>query len=70
VAIGGEGPRGTFTQVEAYDPRRETWIELTPLPEGRHGIGAVAVVQRIYLPGGAAEPGAGAQRNTLLVFGP
>jgi hypothetical protein len=33
------------------------WIGKTPMPTPRHGIGAVLVGGRVYIPGGGREPG-------------
>jgi N-acetylneuraminic acid mutarotase len=59
--FGGEGntsrPDGIFPQNEVYDPRTDTWESLAPMPTPRHGIGAVAVGGRIYIPGGAMSQG-------------
>lgn len=61
--FGGEGnagrPDGVFPQNEAYDPRTNTWEALAPMPTPRHGIGAVAVGDRIFIPGGATVQGFG-----------
>jgi N-acetylneuraminic acid mutarotase len=61
--FGGEGnpahPQGVFAQVEAYNPRTNTWQSLTPMPTPRHGIGAAAIGPRIYLPGGGPVQGFG-----------
>ncbi len=62
--FGGEGsradPLGVFPQTEVYDPEADHWRELEPMPTPRHGIGAAAVLGRIYLPGGATRQGLGA----------
>lgn len=61
--FGGEGnasrPDGVFPQNEAYDPRRDSWESFAPMPTPRHGIGAVAVGERIFIPGGANVQGLG-----------
>lgn len=61
VAIGGEAnpqdSRGIYPQVELYDPGTDTWRSLDPMPVPRHGIGAVTVDGRIYVPGGATRAG-------------
>jgi hypothetical protein len=62
--FGGEGnaarPDGVFPQNEAYDPRTNTWETLAAMPTPRHGIGAVALGDRIFVPGGATVQGFGA----------
>lgn len=64
VVIGGEvnpaAPDGVFPQVEAYDFVTDTWQSLDPMPVPRHGIGAVAVGDLLYVPGGATRAGFGA----------
>lgn len=55
--FGGEGnpangSRGVFAQNEVYDPRRDRWEKLAPMPVPRHGTGAVAIGETIYIPGG------------------
>jgi N-acetylneuraminic acid mutarotase len=64
VVVGGEGnrevPSGVFPQVEAYTPATDTWESLTPMPTPRHGMGAAAVGDRLYVPGGATQQGFGA----------
>jgi N-acetylneuraminic acid mutarotase len=62
--FGGEGNAarsdGVFPQNEAYDPRTDTWQSLAAMPTPRHGMGAVAVGDRIFLAGGATVAGFGA----------
>jgi N-acetylneuraminic acid mutarotase len=59
--FGGEGnpasPRGVFAEVEVYDPATDTWTQVDVMPTPRHGLGAVTVGQRIYLPGGSTRQG-------------
>jgi N-acetylneuraminic acid mutarotase len=69
--FGGEGnpanPRGVFAEVEAYDPATDTWALVDTMPTPRHGFSAVAVGNRIYLPGGSTRQGGfGYGRTTLL----
>ncbi len=40
--------------VEAFDTLSMTWITLTVLPEGRGGLGAAAVANRVFAIGGGA----------------
>jgi N-acetylneuraminic acid mutarotase len=62
--VGGEGnpggSTGVFGQNEVYDPRLDSWTTVAPMPTPRHGIGAVAIDGRIYVPGGATREGLGA----------
>jgi N-acetylneuraminic acid mutarotase len=62
--FGGEGneanqPDRIFTNVEAYDPSTNTWQEYAEMLVPRHGLGAAALNDRIYLPGGATQRGFG-----------
>ena len=55
--FGGEGnpangSSGVFPQNEVYDPRRDRWQKVAPMPIPRHGTGAVAIGNTIYIPGG------------------
>jgi N-acetylneuraminic acid mutarotase len=60
-AMGGEGnladPHGIFPQTEAYDPVADAWSTLPDMLTPRHGTGAAAVGNRIYVPGGATIAG-------------
>jgi N-acetylneuraminic acid mutarotase len=40
--FGGEGPAGTFNQVEAYDAGTNGWSSHARMPTARHGLGAAA----------------------------
>lgn len=57
--FGGEGnpddPRGVFDAAEAWEPATDAWTELAPMTTPRHGTGAAAVNDRIWVPGGADE---------------
>ncbi|MBI4747704.1 MAG: hypothetical protein HY774_04410 [Acidobacteria bacterium] len=61
--FGGEGnrnhPLGVFEENESYDPMTNSWRIELPMPTPRHGIGAVALNSRIYIPGGAPVQGFG-----------
>ena len=69
--FGGEGnadnPLGTFNQVEAYDPARDAWTQLAPMPLPRHAFGGAVVGNRIYLPGGGIVQGGRAPGTTAIV---
>lgn len=62
--LGGEGnpahPLGIFNEVEVYDPTTDTWRQLAPMAVPRHGIGATALGNVVYVPGGATIQGFGA----------
>jgi N-acetylneuraminic acid mutarotase len=59
--FGGEGNAaradGIFPHVEAYDPATDAWERRPDMANPRHGIGAVAVGERIHIPGGAPVQG-------------
>jgi N-acetylneuraminic acid mutarotase len=55
--FGGEGPAGTFNEVEAYNPRRNSWTSYVRMPTARHGLGAATVAGRIYVISGGPTPG-------------
>ncbi len=59
VVAGGEGsnsdPGGVFPQVEAYRPSDDTWTTLDPMMTPRHGMGAAAIGNVFYTPGGATS---------------
>lgn len=62
--FGGEGnpgdPQGMFAEVERFVAARGTWEALDPMPVPRHGMGAVPVDGRLWLPGGGLVAGLGA----------
>lgn len=58
--FGGEGSSyetGVFPEVEELDPLNGTWRFVARMPTPRHGIGAVTVGDRIYVPIGADRLG-------------
>jgi N-acetylneuraminic acid mutarotase len=61
--FGGEGnpstATGVFEQNESFDVVSGTWRTEEPMAVPRHGIGAVAIGNRIYIPGGAPVQGFG-----------
>jgi glucose/arabinose dehydrogenase len=56
VTLGGESTERAFSEVEAYDPRRNRWRVLDPMPEPRHGIQGVACGGDVYVAAGGASP--------------
>jgi len=70
LVMGGEGPDGIFHQVEAYDPARDSWRELEPMPSGRHGIEAVVCGGAVYVIDGGAQPYGGHPTDTTQVYLP
>ena len=49
--------RGVFAQNEEYDPATDQWRAMAPMPLPRHGFGAVAVGDTIYVIGGGPQAG-------------
>jgi N-acetylneuraminic acid mutarotase len=71
--FGGEGndavPSGVFDVVESFDPVDNSWLSHTPMLTPRHGTGAAAVGNLIYVPGGA-DMRSFAAVATVEVFAP
>jgi hypothetical protein len=55
--FGGESPAGTFNHNEEFDPAAGIWTTRAPMPTARHGLGAVALGELIYVVGGGPRPG-------------
>jgi N-acetylneuraminic acid mutarotase len=55
--FGGEAPAGTFGEVEAYNPKTNSWSAHARMPTPRHGLGAAIVGGRIYVISGGPRPG-------------
>jgi len=55
--FGGEAPLRIFSANEMYEVAGNRWIAKEPMLTARHGIGAAAVGNRIYVPAGGTEPG-------------
>ena len=43
--------------MKKYDPKSNKWTIETPMPTPRHGLGAVAIDDKIYVIGGGPQPG-------------
>jgi hypothetical protein len=58
--FGGEwyslGGNGVYADVWEYNPREDTWRSVAAMPRPRHGLGAVALSDGIYVAGGATGP--------------
>ena len=64
---GGEiASRNAFEDVSAYNPKTDTWVPLTPLPQGRHAFGAATAADVAYFAGGALVCGGGVSTTELL----
>ncbi len=56
--VGGEARSGTFSEVEAYDPKTNRWSAHAPMPTARHGLGAAVVDGKLFVISGGPKPGA------------
>lgn len=56
-AVGGEGPDGTFDEVEVFSPTSGTWNESAPLTTPRHGMGAAVLSNQLFIPAGGPTTG-------------
>jgi hypothetical protein len=72
--FGGEwfdqGESGVFAEVEEYDPVSNTWRTLAPMPVPRHGMGAAAVGDSIFVIGGGPVAGYGVSSVNALFMPP
>jgi len=59
------GGFGGETVFQAYDPAADLWLDLDPLPEGRHHALAAALGGRVYVFGGGQSGGPGATASTF-----
>jgi hypothetical protein len=67
--FGGEGADGTFRENEAYDPVRDAWLAMAPMPTARHGLGSAVIDGRIHVISGGPTPG-GSFSNLNEVYSP
>jgi N-acetylneuraminic acid mutarotase len=72
-SFGGEGnlapsSRGVFDNVESFDTTTKKWREETSMKVPRHGTAAVAVGNKIWIPGGGAQGGGGADVDTMDAY--
>lgn len=54
----------------SYDPATDAWTSETPMPTPRHGLGAVAVGDSIFLIGGAKKPSGSETSDIVESFTP
>lgn len=74
VYVGGECKPGgepftanAFDDVDVYDAETDSWVPLTPLPEGRHAFGGATINGVAYFAGGALVCGGGASTDMLAL---
>lgn len=71
-AFGGEyfspGGDGVFADAWEYDPRRDAWRAVAAMPHPRHGLGAVAINDAIFVIGGAAKAGGSETSSAVDAF--
>ena len=67
---------GTYTAVEAFDPKSETWSRLPPMPLPRHGLAGDFIGNRFHLVSGSVQSGTNVpglvtntDRHDILVIG-
>lgn len=53
----GSSGEGTFDEAERYNVEEDRWEELEPMPTPRHGLGAAAVADAIYVVSGGPQAG-------------
>jgi mono/diheme cytochrome c family protein len=68
LVLGGEAPDRVFSEVEAYNPRTDTWRALEPMSVPRHGIQAIPCGGDVFVAAGGEEPYAGAPSDVNSVF--
>jgi hypothetical protein len=66
--VGGEGTRRVFGQNESYDFRGDRWEAHAPMPTPRHGLGAVAIGDTLYVAGGGPIVGGSIQSSIHEAF--
>jgi N-acetylneuraminic acid mutarotase len=71
--FGGEGnkadAKGVFGDVAVYDIEKDCWAVGPPMKDPRHGFGAAAIGDRVYVPGGGAHQGGGEPLAVKEVYG-
>ena len=70
VIVGGESGSSETAHIEteAYDTKKNKWVKMVSLIDGRHGTGAVVHKGKIYIAGGNGNRGAGLPIETMEVF--
>lgn len=67
---------GTYTAVEAFDPKSNSWTRLPPMPMPRHGLAGDFIGNRFHLISGSLQSGTNfpglvtnSDRHDILVIG-
>jgi N-acetylneuraminic acid mutarotase len=68
LVIGGEGGGRTFSTVEGYDTKSNSWTRLAPMALARHGIEAAVCNGGVYVVDGGTRQGGGAPTDVQETF--
>jgi DNA-binding CsgD family transcriptional regulator/N-acetylneuraminic acid mutarotase len=68
-AIAGETMSGVTSMVQSYDPEADDWTSGADKPTAVANVGAVAIGNRIYVPGGSLSDGQMSARLEILDLG-
>ena len=70
IVLGGESAFKNYAHndVEAFNPKNETWTSLPGVNPGRHGTGVIGYKDEIYLSTGNFTKGAGAELKDIIVY--
>lgn len=66
----GAGGSGVHRESWEYNPSTDAWSRIAEMPVPRHGLGAVAVGNEVFVVAGASEAGGAGTTNRLSVFVP
>ncbi len=72
MVVGGEqeasGPGSAMREAEGYDIKTAQWRTLTPLPLGKHAVGAATIGNAAYFAGGSSTRGGAGVTDELMMF--
>lgn len=70
LVIGGESIKheAAHNEVEAFNPKSGQWETWSPLLQGRHGMQAVTLGEKLYVAAGSANRGGGPELDTMEVL--
>lgn len=66
--MGGEGTNRVYGQNEAHDPAADRWEAHAPMLTPRHGMGAVAIGDAVFVAGGGPQMGGGTRSAVNEAF--